>query len=86
MRGRPSVGACMSLLAVLVLPGSGVEPGDGAAATRLNAIEVVLEHGGLVVTLVGDGLLVPSSIHEAEHWPPPGWSSTCPMSPRACRP
>ena len=70
MDGWPSVWACLLLLAVLVLPGSGVEPNDGASATRLNAIEVVLEDGGLVVTLAGDGLLVPSSIHEAEHWPP----------------
>ena len=70
MDRRPSVWACLLLLAVLVLPGSGVEPNDGASATRLNAIEVVLKDDGLVVTLAGDGLLVPSSIHEAEHWPP----------------
>ena len=70
MDGRPNVWACLLLLAVLVLPGSGVEPNGGASATRLTAIEVVLEDDGLVVTLAGDGVLVPSSIHEAEHWPP----------------
>ena len=70
MGERPVVWAYLSLIVVLVLPGSEAEPNDGPTATRLNAIEVVLERGGLVVTLTGDGVLVPSSIHEAEHWPP----------------
>ena len=70
MSGRPVAWAYLSLLVVLVLPGSGAEPNDGPAATRLNAIEVVLEGGRLVVTLAGHGVLVSSSIHEAEHWPP----------------
>ena len=39
-------------------------------ARRLSAIEVILEQRGLVVTFAGDGTLDPSSIHEAEQWPP----------------
>ena len=40
------------------------------AARRLSAIEVLVEERGLVVSLAGDGLLTPSSIHEAEDGPP----------------
>ena len=51
------------------LPPSGVlaEP---SGAKRLSAIEVLIEERGLVVSLAGDGRLTPSSIQEAEYWPP----------------
>ena len=74
------------LAAVTVL--TGVEPNElhEVAAKRLNAVEVLLERSGLVVTLVGDGVLAPSSIYEAEHWPPrllidlPGVTALVPTS------
>ena len=68
---RPAgAGVCLSLVMVPVLYGTTAEPGEVAAATRLHALEVVFERESLVVTLVADGVLKPSSIHEAEHWPP----------------
>ena len=39
-------------------------------ASQLRAIETLVDQRGLVVRLVGDGALLPSSIHEAEQWPP----------------
>ena len=68
---RPTgASVCLSLIMVPVLYGITAEPGEVAAATRLHALEVVLERESLVVTLVADGVLKPSSIHEAEHWLP----------------
>ena len=39
-------------------------------ATLLNAIEVVLDERGTVVTFAANGRLEASSIHETEQWPP----------------
>ena len=47
-----------------------VETAEPPAASRLSAIEVLVEARGLVVTLAGDGRLQPSSVREAEQWPP----------------
>ena len=60
---------------VLVLAGCGwsllsAASAEPAAARRLSAIQVLVEERGLVVSLAGDGGLTPTSIHEAEHWPP----------------
>ena len=43
---------------------------DPERVRRLSAIEVVLEERGIVVTFAANGRLEPSSIHEAEQWPP----------------
>ena len=40
------------------------------SATLLNAIEVVLDERGTVVTFAANGRLEASSIHETEQWPP----------------
>ena len=40
------------------------------AATRLHAIETLIDRDAVVVRLAGDGALRPSSVHEAEQWPP----------------
>ena len=47
-----------------------IETEEPPAASRLSAIEVLVETRGLVVTLAGDGRLQPSSVREAEQWPP----------------
>lgn len=47
-----------------------VEEEEPPAASRLSAIEVLVEPRGLVVTLAGDRRLRPSSVREAEQWPP----------------
>jgi len=65
----------VSLLIVVVAahaPGGmrAVETAEPPAASRLSAIEVLVEARGLVVTLAGDGRLQPSSVWEAEQWPP----------------
>ena len=62
-------------LAVLVVAGCtplfpSVASAEPSGAKRLSAIEVLIEERGLVVSLAGDGRLTPSSIHEAEYWPP----------------
>ena len=71
---RPDVGRRLVVM-VLVLAGAGwsflsAAAAEPAAARRLSAIQVIVEERGLVVSLAGDGVLTPSSIHEAEHWPP----------------
>jgi type IV pilus assembly protein PilQ len=47
-----------------------VESAEPPAASRLSAIEVLVDARGLVVTLAGDGRLQPSAVWEAEQWPP----------------
>ena len=63
------------VVTVLVLAGGvwlfpSAASAEPAAARRLSAIQVIVEERGVVVSLAGDGVLTPSSIHEAEHWPP----------------
>ena len=56
--------------ASLVAPAAaGAIPGPGRAS-ELNVVETRVDQHGLVVRLAGDGALRPSSIHEAEQWPP----------------
>ena len=55
--------------ASLLAPAAGAVP-EPAAATELSVVETLLNRHGLVVRLAGDGALRPSSIHEAEQWPP----------------
>ena len=43
---------------------------DTPLATRLEAIETDMGPGGVTITLAGDGRLQPSSVHEADEWPP----------------
>ena len=67
---RRVFGVVVVTLATAVLAAAGADDSNEVLAKRLNAVEVLLERSGLVVTLIGDGVLAPSSIHEAEHWPP----------------
>ena len=58
---------CLCVVTIHVGTRASAEP---ERVGRLNAIEVMHDERGIVVTFAANGRLEPSSIQEAEQWPP----------------